>query len=133
MNNQSDMCLFTLYLWLVPSLQMSNITYCSGLIFLSHGDLRASSAVILLSGSSSNILSRSSSAEVGMNTKSSLILLRCNFFGFKVWKRGNFITEGQTAGVGVPQSLEIISSCITSALAWNYTWRGHQTFQQKIK
>lgn len=93
------------------------VTHCSGLMFFSQDVLRASSAVILLSGSNSNILSNKSRADAGMKMNSSLIRLLYSFFGFKAWKRGNLITEGQTAGVGVPHSFEIISSCIISALA----------------
>lgn len=92
-------------------------THCSGLIFLSQGDFKASSAVILLSGSNSNILSKRSNAEAGINTKSSRKRLLCSLFGFRVWNSGSLITDGQTAGVGVPHTLDILSSCIISALA----------------
>lgn len=34
---------------------------------------------------------------------SSLRRLRYCFFGFMVWKKGSFITSGQTAGQGLPQ------------------------------
>lgn len=91
-------------------------TYFSGQIFFSHADLRASSAVILFSGSNSNILSNKSSAVEGMKENSSLNRRRWGFLGFSVCHNGNLITDGHTAGVGVPQRFEIISSCINSTL-----------------
>lgn len=94
-------------------------TYWSGLTFFSQFDLSASSAVIRLSGSNSSILSNKSSAGPGINTKSSRSRRRCCFFGFSVWKNGNLMTVGQTAGVGVPHSRDIISSWAISTLAWN--------------
>lgn len=87
-------------------------------MFFSHALLSASAAVIRFSGSNTNILSSRSKAGPGINAKSSLSRLLCCFFGLSVCQCGSFITEGQTAGVGVPQTLEIISSCIISTLAW---------------
>lgn len=91
----------------------------SGLIFLSHGDRSASSAVMRLSGSKSSILSSRSSAGAGMNSKSSRRRRRCVFFCLRVWNRGSLITFGHTAGTGDPQIFDIVSSCAISALAWN--------------
>lgn len=95
------------------------ISHLSGSIFFSHWLLRASSAVIRFSGSSVNILSNKSSAESGMYAKSSLNRLRYCFFGWRVLKCGNLMTFGQTAGVGDPQSREIISNWSGSELPWN--------------
>lgn len=92
-------------------------TYCSGLIFFNHADLSASSAVIRLSGSNSSIRSNKSKAEDGIKQNSSRKRRRCNLFGFNVWKSGNLMTEGHTAGVGVPQTRDILSSCINSVFA----------------
>jgi hypothetical protein len=99
----------------VKSKQQTN-TYFSGQIFFNHADLRASSAVIRFSGSSSNILSSKSSAVEGMKENSSRNRRRCGFLGFNVCHNGNLITDGHTAGVGVPHKFEIISSCINSTL-----------------
>lgn len=94
-------------------------THSSGLIFFSHGDRSASSAVMRLSGSKSSILSSRSSAGAGMNSKSSRRRRRCVFFCLRVWNRGSLITFGHTAGTGDPQIFDIVSSCAISALAWN--------------
>lgn len=93
-------------------------THVSGSIFLNHWLLSASSAVILFSGSSVSILSNRSKAESGMYANSSRSLLRYCFFGCSELKCGNFMTFGHTAGVGDPQSLEMISSCSGSELPW---------------
>lgn len=91
-------------------------------MFLSQGDFSASSAVIRFSGSNSSILSSKSNADFGSNLKSSRNLRRCNLLGFSVWNKGSFITEGHTAGVGVPHKRDILSNCIISALACNKFW-----------
>ena len=93
-------------------------THVSGSIFLNHWLLSASSAVILFSGSSVSILSNRSKAESGMYANSSRSLLRYCFFGCSELKCGNLMTFGHTAGVGDPQSLEMISSCNGSELPW---------------
>jgi hypothetical protein len=104
----------------MKSKQQTN-TYFSGQIFFNHPDLRASSAVIRFSGSSSNILSSKSSAVEGMKENSSRNRRRCGFLGFNVCHNGNLITDGHTAGVGVPHRFEIISSCINSTLPCSRT------------
>lgn len=95
---------------LKKTLERVNTTYCSGLTFLNHVDFSASSAVILLSGSNSSILSNKSNAGVGINMKSSRSLLRCTFFTLSVLNSGSFMTLGQTAGIGEPHTLDIVSN-----------------------
>lgn len=89
--------------------------------------LRACSAAQRLLGSRFNMWSKRSRADGGMlgggdrkesvrrptpthtqkaqthKANSSLRRLRYCFFGFMVWKKGSFITSGQTAGQGLPQ------------------------------
>lgn len=85
-------------------------TYCSGSMFLSQAELSAFSADIRFSGSSSSILSNKSRADDGMKIKSSLSRRRYIFLGLNMLNCGKLMTLGQTAGVGVPHSLDIISS-----------------------
>lgn len=94
--------------------------------------------MIRRSGSSVSILSKRSSAESGIYANSSRSLLRYGFFGCNELKCGSLMTDGQTAGVGDPQSLEIISSCIGSELPWKSVFlaksspRMHPTLQMSI-
>ena len=103
----------------VDFLDMNIVTYLSGSTFCNQSQLSASVAVNRFLGSKANMLSKRSRARSGISgPNSSRTRRRYCFLGLTLANPGRFMTSGQLAGHGVPQSLDITDNWAISSLAY---------------